>query len=166
MILGVSGGPSGAPNRENVIKNSVLFRKYDFLPHFGGPDPPFFQKVQVRVRGSRGGSRGSPRVQNGVKSRVCSVNSPFSWFWGSQTRGRPGGHGGSPRVKNGVKSRVCSVNLIFSEFGTPKIRGPGGVSEGQKGGKIKVLFRKQPFFGVLGGSRGSWGPQNDPFMTQ
>ena len=123
MILGVSGGPSGVQNWENSIQNNVLFRKYHFLPHFGGPDPPFFQKVQVRVRGSRGGVPGGARVQNGVKSRVCSVNPPFSWFWGSQTRGRPGGHGGSPRVKNGVKSRVCSVNSPFSG----SQGGPGGV---------------------------------------
>ena len=119
MILGVSGGSSGAPNQENVIKNSDLFRKHHFLPHFGGPDPPFFQKVQVRVRGSRGGVPGVSRGQNGVKSRVCSVNP------------------------------------LFSGVEPPKIRGPGGVPGGQKGGKIEGLFRKQPFFGVPGGSRGS-----------
>ena len=111
-----------------------------------------------------------------LKIMFCSGNMTFYLLLGVPTphfskksrsgSGGPGGVPGVARVQNGVKSRVCSVNPIFSGSGTPKIRGPGGVPRGQKGGKIKGLFRKQPFFGVLGGSRGSGGPQNDPFMTQ
>ena len=57
-ILGVSKGPSGVQNEENVIKNSVLFRKRHFLPHFGGFNPPIFPKSPGQGQGVPGGPPG------------------------------------------------------------------------------------------------------------
>ena len=65
-ILGVHEGPSGVQNEENDIKNNVLFRKYDFLPYFGGLNPPIFPKSPGQGQGvPGGGSRGSPGSKMG-----------------------------------------------------------------------------------------------------
>ena len=86
QFLGSRRARQGSKMRKTGSKIVFCSGNVTFYLILGVPTPPFFQKVQVRVRGSRG----VLRVQNGVKSRVCSVNPIFSGVETPKIRG-PGG---------------------------------------------------------------------------